>query len=57
MALYFSDYRPGLASFADYVKERFLHGILFYSGDKVLSFLIQGITYHAVPISSLLGAS
>jgi hypothetical protein len=57
MALYFSDYRPGLASFADYAKERFLHGILFYSGDKVLPFLIQGITYHAVPISTLLGAS
>jgi uncharacterized protein len=47
----------GLSGFADYAKERFLHGILFYSGDKVLPFLIQGITYHAVPISSLLGTS
>jgi predicted AAA+ superfamily ATPase len=44
----------GLASFADYAKEKFLHGILFYSGDKVLPFRIQGATYHAVPISILL---
>lgn len=47
----------GLASFADYAKKRFLHGILFYSGDKVLPFRIQDATYHAVPISTLLGAS
>lgn len=46
----------GLASFADYAGERFLHGILFYSGDKVLPFRIQDATYHAVPISMLLGA-
>ena len=44
-----------LASFADYAKEKFLHGILFYSGDKVLPFRIQGATYHAIPISTLLG--
>lgn len=50
------DFR-GLASFADYAGERFLHGILFYSGDKVLPFRIQGDTYHAVPISTLLGLS
>ncbi|PIQ13099.1 MAG: AAA family ATPase [Hydrogenophilales bacterium CG_4_9_14_3_um_filter_59_35] len=47
----------GLASFADYAREKFLHGILFYSGDKVLPFRIQGTTYHAVPISTLLGVS
>lgn len=45
----------GLASFANYAGERFLNGILFYSGDKVLPFRIQGATYHAVPISTLLG--
>lgn len=47
----------GLASFADYAGDRFLRGILFYSGDKVLPFRIQDITFHAVPISSLLGAT
>jgi uncharacterized protein len=47
----------GLASFADYARERFLHGILFYSGDKVLPFRIQGVTYHAMPISTLLGVT
>lgn len=47
----------GLANFADYVGDRLLHGILFYSGDKVLPFRIQGATYHAVPISSLLGST
>ncbi len=47
----------GLANFADYAGDRFLHGILFYSGDKVLPFRIQGATYHAVPISTLLGVT
>ena len=47
----------GMASFADYAGERFLHGILFYSGDKVLPFNFQGATYHAVPISTLLGGA
>lgn len=47
----------GLASFADYAKDRFLHGILFYSGDKRLPFRIQGTTYYAVPISTILGMS
>ncbi len=47
----------GLASFADYAGERFLHGILYYSGDKVLPFRIQGAAYQAVPISTLLGAA
>ena len=46
----------GISSFADYAKGRFLHGILFYSGDKVLPFRIDGATCHAVPISALLGA-
>lgn len=45
----------GLTNFADYAGQRFLHGILFYSGDKVLPFCRQGVTYHAVPISTLLG--
>lgn len=47
----------GLASFADYARERLLHGILFYTGDKVLPFRIHDATYHAVPISTLLGVS
>ncbi|MBE0505011.1 MAG: ATP-binding protein [Desulfuromonadales bacterium] len=47
----------GLTSFADYAGEKFLHGILFYSGDKVLPFRIQNVTYRAVPISTLFGAS
>lgn len=47
----------GLTSFADYAGEKFLHGILFYSGDKVLPFRIQNVTYRAVPISTLLGTS
>ncbi|MFZ4441615.1 MAG: ATP-binding protein [Syntrophales bacterium] len=46
----------GISSFADYTEERFLHGILFYSGDKVLPFKINDTTCHAVPISILLGA-
>jgi len=46
----------GISSFADYAKGRFLHGILFYSGDKVLPFRIGDATCHAVPISALLGA-
>ncbi len=45
----------GLASFADYAGEKHLHGLLFYSGDKVLPFRIAGQTYHAIPISTLLG--
>jgi predicted AAA+ superfamily ATPase len=45
----------GLASFSDYAKEKYLHGFLFYSGDKVLPFRIDGQTYHAIPISTLLG--
>jgi predicted AAA+ superfamily ATPase len=44
----------GLSSFADYAGERFLHGILFYSGDKTLPFRIDGVTYHAVPISTII---
>lgn len=47
----------GLSRFADYAGAKFLHGILYYSGDKVLPFRIQGTTYHAVPISTLLGAA
>jgi predicted AAA+ superfamily ATPase len=47
----------GLSIFADYAKDKFLHGVLFYSGDKVLPFRIQNTTYHAVPISTLLGAT
>ena len=41
----------GLSIFADYAKEKFLHGVLFYSGDKVLPFKINGRVFHALPLS------
>lgn len=44
----------GLSSFADYSRDRFLQGVLFYSGDKVLPFRINNTVFHALPISSLL---
>ncbi len=44
----------GLSIFADYAKDKFLHGVLFYSGDKVLPFRINETIFHAVPISSLM---
>jgi predicted AAA+ superfamily ATPase len=44
----------GLTVFAEYAKEKFLHGVLFYSGDKVLPFKINNRIFHALPISSLL---
>ena len=44
----------GLAIFAEYAKDKFLHGVLFYSGDKILPFRINDMLFHAVPISSLL---
>jgi len=44
----------GLSIFADYAKDKFLHGVLFYAGDKVLPFRINDIIFHAVPISSLM---
>lgn len=46
----------GLSAFADYAGEKFAHGIIFYSGDKILPFRIDGKVFHAVPIS-LLGRS
>ena len=47
----------GLSSFADYAKDRFHHGVLFYSGDKILPFRINGIVFHALPLSWLCGRS
>lgn len=44
----------GLSIFADYAKDKFLHGVLFYSGDKVLPFRINERIFHALPISSLM---
>jgi hypothetical protein len=43
----------GLSIFADYAKDKFLHGVLFYSGDKVLPFRIKGRVFHALPLSAL----
>lgn len=44
----------GLSIFADYAKDKFLHGVLFYSGDKVLPFRINGRVFHALPLSSFM---
>jgi predicted AAA+ superfamily ATPase len=44
----------GLANFADYAKDRFLHGVLLYSGDKTLPFRVNDRLFHALPLSSLL---
>lgn len=44
----------GLSIFADYAKDKFLHGVLFYSGDKVLPFRINDTIFYALPISSLM---
>jgi hypothetical protein len=43
----------GLYSFADYAGDRFLHGILYYSGDRILPFRLNDVTFFAVPISTL----
>ncbi|MDK9719484.1 MAG: DUF4143 domain-containing protein, partial [Trichlorobacter sp.] len=44
----------GLANLAEYAKDRFLHGILLYSGDKILPFKVNDRLFHAVPLSTLL---
>ncbi|MFH0729538.1 MAG: ATP-binding protein [Pseudomonadota bacterium] len=44
----------GLLNFADYAKDKFLHGVLFYSGDKILPFRINETILHAIPLSSLM---
>lgn len=44
----------GLSIFAEYAKDKFLQGVLFYSGDKVLPFMINDTIFHALPISSLM---
>ncbi|MBI3039732.1 ATP-binding protein [bacterium] len=46
----------GLAHFAKYAGENLLHGILYYSGDTVLPFRIEGATFRAVPIATLMGS-
>lgn len=43
----------GLAVFADYAKENFQSGVLFYSGDKILPYRYKDKQFHAVPISLL----
>jgi len=47
----------GLSVFADYAKDKFLHGVLFYSGDKILPFKINHRTFLALPISENLAKS
>jgi hypothetical protein len=43
----------GLSVFAEFAGARFLRGVLFYSGDKIPSFRVNGNVFHALPISSL----
>lgn len=43
----------GLVVFAEYAKDNFLHGVLFYSGDKILPYRLKEKLFHAVPISLL----
>ena len=43
----------GLSAFADYAGDRFMHGVLYYSGDTILPFRIKDRVFHALPISSL----
>jgi hypothetical protein len=45
----------GLSAFSEYAKDKFMHGVLLYSGDKILPFRINGVLFHALPISSLMG--
>jgi len=40
----------GLSNFADYAGKKFSHGVLFYSGDKVLPFKVDDRVFHALPI-------
>lgn len=44
----------GLSIFAEYTKNKFLHGVLLYAGDKVLPFKINNRTFHAVPLSAVI---
>ncbi len=43
----------GLASLAEYSDSRFAHGVLFYTGERILSFPQGGISFYAVPIGML----
>lgn len=43
----------GLAVLAEYAKDNFLRGVLFYSGDKILPYRCKDKVFHAVPISLL----
>lgn len=44
----------GMAHLADYAKGKFLHGVLFYTGELVVPFKVGSHTFHAVPLASLL---
>ncbi len=47
------DFR-GLSALADYAGERFLHGVILYSGDRALPFKVGAHTFHAVPVGIFL---
>jgi uncharacterized protein len=52
MSVKTGDFR-GLSVFAEYAGAKFSHGVLFYSGDKVLPFKIDNKVFHALPLSLL----
>lgn len=47
-----SDFK-GLIKLADYAGENFEHGCLFYTGSELLPFVLDGRTFHAIPLSIL----
>lgn len=47
----------GLSQFADYAGNKFLRGVLFYSGETILPFRFGDRVFHALPISSLWGSA
>lgn len=43
----------GLAALSQYSGDRFAHGVLFYTGDRILPFSRDGLKLYAVPIGVL----
>ena len=47
-----SDFK-GLSKFAEFVGDRLKHGLVFYTGSRLLPFSNSGKSYYAVPLSIL----
>lgn len=47
----------GLMSLAEFAGERFLHGVIFYTGREILPFKIAEHQFYALPIGLLLQGS